>query len=90
MDKREMAYRQLDDLQACLMYTESEIRRLVEELGRGKRQIDPEHLCAIMPQLRSYEIRLYDLARLLESSEESTGVKKTIKRRKRRTRAYKK
>ena len=86
-----MLYRELDDLQTCLMATECEVRRLVDELGRGRRQIDPEHLCAIMLQLRSYEIRVYDLARLLESKEESTEVKKTIKRRKRRrTRAYKK
>ena len=86
-----MLYRELDDLQTCLMSTECEVRRLVDELGRGRRQIDPEHLCAIMLQLRSYAIRVYDLARLLESSEESTEVKKTIKRRKRRrTRAYKK
>ena len=86
-----MLYRELDDLQTCLLSTECEVRRLVDELGRGRRQIDPEHLCAIMLQLRSYAIRVYDLARLLESSEESTEVKKTIKRRKRRrTRAYKK
>ena len=92
VDKNEtnMTSRELDDLQACLMFTESEVRRLSDQLGRGNRWIDPEHLCAIMLQLRSYEARLYDLARLLESSEESMRVKKTIKRRKRRPRAYKK
>ena len=90
MTERELASRQLENLQACLMYTESEVRRLLEEVGRGNRRIDPEHLCAIMLQLRSYAIRAYDLARLLESSNESTGVKKTIKRRRRRIRAYKK
>ena len=90
MNEREMTSRDLDELQACLLFTESEVRRLTEQLGRGKRQIDPEHLCAIILQLQSYEIRLYDLARLLESREESTEVKKTIKRRRRRTRAYKK
>ena len=90
MTEREMASRELDDLQSCLLYTESEVRRLMDEIGRGKWRIDPEHLGAIMLQLRSYAIRVYDLARLLEQSEESAGVKKTIKWRKRRTRAYKK
>ena len=85
-----MASRELDDLQACLMFTEAEVRRLLAELGRGTRRIDPEHLGAIVLELRSYEIRVYDLARLLEQSEDSTGIKKTINRRKRRKRAYKK
>ena len=90
MTEREMASQELDDLQACLMFTESEVRRLLEEIGRGNRRIDPEHASAIMLQLRSYEARLYDLASLLESSDEFTEVKKTTKRRKRRKRAYKK
>ena len=92
VDKNEtnMTSRELDDLQSCVLFTESEVRRLLEQLGRGNRYINPEHLCAIMLQLRSYEVRLYDLARLLESNEESMRVKKTIKRRKRRPRAYKK
>ena len=88
--KKEMASRQLDALQESLMHTELEVRRLVEELGRGKRRLDPEHLCAIMVQLRSYQVRVFDLARLLEQSPGSAEVKKTIERRKRRKRAYKK
>ena len=89
-NEREMTSQELDDLQACLLFTESEVRRLLEQLGRGNRRTDPEHLSAIMLQLRSYGIRLYDLARFLESREESARVKKTSKRRKRGTRAYKK
>ena len=86
-----MLYRELDDMQSCMLFTESEVRRVLEKLGRGNRYINPEELGAVMLQLRSYAVRLYDLARLLESNEESTEVKKTIKRRKRRrTRAYKK
>ena len=75
----------------CMLFTESEVRRITDQLGRGNRYINPEELCAIMLQLRSYAVRLYDLARVLESNEESLPVKKTIKRRKRRRmRAYKK
>ena len=87
-----MASRQLDELQSCLMYTEWEVRRLIEELGRGsRRRTDPEHLCAIALQLRSYQVRLYDISTdLLESSSEKSGVKKQTKKRKRRKRAYKK
>ena len=86
---KEMASRQLDALQESLMHTEWEVRRLVEELGRGHRRLDPEHLCAIMVQLRSYQVRVYDMARLLEQCPESTVVK-TIRRRKRHKRSYKK
>ena len=86
-----MLYRELDNLQSCMLFTESEVRRVLDQLGRGNRYINPEELGAVMLQLRSYSVRLYDLARLLESNEKSTEVKKTIKRRKhRRTRAYKK
>ena len=85
-----MTSRDLDNLQSCMLFTESEVRRVLEQLGRGNRYINPEELCAIMLQLRSYAVRLYDLARLLDSSDESMQVKKTIKRRKRRPRAYKK
>ena len=85
-----MTSRDLDDLQSCMLFTESEVRLLTEKLGRGNRYINPEELCAVMLQLRSYAVRLYDLARLLESNEESLQVKKTVKRRKRRPRAYKK
>ena len=87
---KDMASRELDKLQASLMHTEWEVRRLVEELGRGHWRIDPEHLCAIMVQLRSYQVRVYDLARLLEPSAGSIEVKKHKKRRKHRPRAYKK
>ena len=90
MSEKEMTSRALDDLQSRLLHTEWEVRLLVDEIGRGKWRIDPEHLCAVMLQLRSYAVRVYDLARLVEQSEESAGVKKTIKRRKRRKRAYKK
>ena len=84
-----MTSQDLDNLQSCVMFTESEVRRVSEQLGRGK-SINPEELGAVMLQLRSYAVRLYDLARLLESNEESVQVKKTIRRRKRRPRAYKK
>ena len=69
-----MASRQLDALQESLMHTEWEVRRLVEELGRGNRRLDPEHLCAILVQLRSYQVRVYDLARLLEQGPGSAEV----------------
>ena len=85
-----MTSRDLDNLQSCMLFTESEVRRITDQLGRGNRYINPEELCAVMLQLRSYAVRLYDLARVLESNEESQPVKKTIRRRKRRSRAYKK
>ena len=85
-----MTSRDLDNLQSCMLFTESEVRRISDQLGRGHRYINPEELCAVMLQLRSYAVRLYDLARLLDSSNESVQVKKTIRRRKRRPRAYKK
>ena len=85
-----MTSQDLDNLQSCVMFTESEVRRVSEQLGRGNRYVNPEELGAVMLQLRSYAVRLYDLARLLESNEESVQVKKTIRRRKRRPRAYKK
>ena len=85
-----MTSRDLDNMQSCMLFRESEVRRVLEQLGRGNRYINPEELCAVLVQLRSYAVRLYDLARLLESNEESMQVKKTIKRRKRRPRAYKK
>ena len=87
-----MASQQLDELQASLMYTEWEVRGLIEQLGNGNcRRMDPEHLCAVAVQLRSYQVRLYDFStNLLESSTESTEGKKPVKRRRRRRRAYKK
>ena len=74
-----MTSRDLDNLQSCVLFTESDVRRVSEQLGRGNRYINPEELGAVMLQLRSYAVRLYDLARLLDSSNESIQVKKTIR-----------
>ena len=84
-----MTSRDLDELQSSVMACEMEVQRMIDFTSR-RRCVTPEELGSVALQLRSFQVRIYDIStNLPEPKEESATVKRTIKRR-RKKRSYKK